>query len=75
MQLGMKLRAPEEEQTTTIHLVERIFEGVDRRGYSVIKASLVTVRGQRLIRPCTTIRMRWILAEDFDTATDHDNHW
>ena len=72
----MMLLPPEEEQSELIHLVERIFEGVDRRGYLITKATLVSRHtNRRITRACTAVRMRWILADDFDPELDHDNHW
>ena len=69
----MLLVPPEEEFSKLVYRVERIFEGVDRRGYSMIKATLYTANGARPIRitrACTAVRMRWRLAEDFDPDKD-----
>lgn len=71
----MKLIPPEEEHTSDIYIVERIFEGVDRRGFSMIKTTLTPERGPRITRACTAVRVRWLLAEDFDSELDHANSW
>jgi hypothetical protein len=48
---------------------------MDRRGFLMLKTTLLPEYGLRITRACTAVRERWVLAEEFDPEIDHGNRW